>query len=299
MIVGKYEVVVSRDDCDNLRIIRAQRLAIQATIFSAEDVAGDLQEREDLVWVAGGDDCTELELRPQLFHCHAISLKHLVPHCQHLKFTIPALLVIKRHKWTGWRFQTHQFHQRDHLLKSVAEKHFDVILSIAIDQDPLISEAFLEERSLEYGRAKNDLLFGQHRCRAHETIWEFKLLIHLINLCLLGLATAIRQKGKWNAPLSLLWWRQQLYHGLPSPRNHIRAFNDHSIDIRDNTWHLYCWQVTFGLFFDSCATKDFAGNIQCRGGAQKSSSAHEGHFLLLFGEVVHLVWQTLCISFTF
>ena len=49
MITGIKKVVVSRYDCDDLRIIRAQWLTFQATIFRAEDVAGNLQEREDLV----------------------------------------------------------------------------------------------------------------------------------------------------------------------------------------------------------------------------------------------------------
>ena len=239
---------------------------MQATIFRAEDIAGNLQEREDLVWVAGGDYCTELELLLQLLHWHAISLKHLVPRCQHLKFHIPALLVIKTNPWTGWRLQTHQFHQRDHLFKAIAKKHLGIILCEAIDQDPLISEAFLEERSLEYGRAKNDLILGQHGCRACETLSEVKLFVHLVNLLLLGLASSIRQKGKWNASLSCLWWRQQLDHGLSSPRNYILAFDDHSIYIRDNTWHIYCWKVTFGFLFDFCLTEDFASNIECRRG---------------------------------
>ena len=191
--------------------------------------------------MAGGDYCTELELRPQLLHWHAISLKHPVPSCQHLKFDIPALLVIKTNPRTGWRLQTHQFHERDHLFKAIAKEHLDIILCKAIDQDPLISEALLKVRSLKYGCAKNDLILGQHRCRAHETIWKFKLLIHLGSLLLLGLASSIRQKDKWNAPLSCLWWRQQLYHGLSSPRNHILGFNDHAIYIRDNTWHIYGW----------------------------------------------------------
>ena len=49
MITGISKVVVSRDDFDNLRIIRAQWFAVQATIFRAEDVTSNLYEREDLV----------------------------------------------------------------------------------------------------------------------------------------------------------------------------------------------------------------------------------------------------------